>query len=522
MQVIDSAPRVAVALALALAACGAEDGGEGPPEPEPALCDALGEAIDGAALESHMIAFAEIADANAGTRAVATPGYARSAEHAVATLEAAGYQVERQVFEYPDYELVGPPDLALAGPEPRSYLFYEEFRVARNSGSAALEAPLTPIAIVPGLGNASTSGCAIEDFAGLAPGAIAVVQRGTCSFNDKAENAAAAGAGAMILFNQGDSEERKGVFSLRVDAGTTIPVVSVGYEIGLSLAEAGAAGHLGRIQVAGREVDRQTENVLVETPATASGRVIMIGAHLDSVPAGPGINDNGSGSAAVLELAAQLQRCAPEHQVRLALWGAEELGLYGSYYYVATLPEEAQAKIALYLNLDMIASPNSARAVYDGDGSAFGEPGPEGSAAIEAALAGYYAGLGLESGETAFDGRSDYGPFITVGIPAGGIFTGAEGSKSAHEAARFGGEADAAYDPCYHQACDDLQNYDREELWINARAAAQVIGDFASGTLPLPPPVTPRAARPSPRPPAAAHDGAVDSHSHPPCGDASE
>ncbi len=135
----------------------------------------------------------------------------------------------------------------------------------------------------------------------------------------------------------------------------------------------------------------------------------------------------------------------------------------------------------------MIASPNTARFLYDGDGSGFGEVGPAGSDELEAALRQAYTNSGLETLETPFDGRSDYGPFIAVGIPSGGVFTGAEGVKTEDEAALFGGEAGTAYDACYHRSCDDGSNYDKLELLVNTRAVAAVLESYATGMGPLQP-----------------------------------
>ena len=163
-----------------------------------------------------------------------------------------------------------------------------------------------------------------------------------------------------------------------------------------------------------------------------------------------------------------------------------DVGLLGSAAYVKDLSGDALGSLALYLNLDMIASPNYGRFLYDGDGSAYGEAGPPGSAAIEAALADYYAERGLPTLEVPFDGRSDYGPFIAVGVPAGGIFTGAESIKGADVTAVFGGATGEAYDACYHQACDDRGNYDPQELAINTRAVAHVVEAWALGREALP------------------------------------
>ena len=169
----------------------------------------------------------------------------------------------------------------------------------------------------------------------------------------------------------------------------------------------------------------------------------MVGAHLDSVNAGPGINDNGSGSAAILETAVQMAKVKPRNKLRFALWGAEEASLVGSTYYVNNLLQDERDRIALYLNFDMIGSPNHVFFIYDGDDSdAVGAgPGPAGSAEIEKAFEFYFHVRGIPFKGTDFSGRSDYGPFIAAGIPAGGLFTGAEGIKTADEAALWGGTA---------------------------------------------------------------------------------
>ncbi|MBK7792733.1 MAG: M28 family peptidase [Betaproteobacteria bacterium] len=186
-------------------------------------------------------------------------------------------------------------------------------------------------------------------------------------------------------------------------------------------------------------------NVLAETPGGDPNNVIMAGAHLDSVNAGPGIQDNGSGSAAILETALQMAKVKPRNKVRFAWWGAEEAGLVGSTYYVSNLSPEEQARIAFYLNFDMIASPNHVFFIYDGDDSdgVGAGAGPTGSAAIEKVFETYYSMRGHPFKGTDFSGRSDYGPFIAAGIPAGGLFTGAEGSslcRGGGQLGRHGGD----------------------------------------------------------------------------------
>jgi Zn-dependent M28 family amino/carboxypeptidase len=210
----------------------------------------------------------------------------------------------------------------------------------------------------------------------------------------------------------------------------------------------------------------------------------MIGAHLDSVNAGPGIQDNGSGSAAILETALQMAKVKPRNKVRFAWWGAEESGLVGSTHYVNSLSQEELDSIALYLNFDMIASPNYGFFVHDGDDSdgVGAGPGPDGSAAIEKVFEDYYTMIGQPFKGTDFSGRSDYGPFIAVGIASGGVFTGAEGIKTPEEAALWGGVAGSQFDPCYHQACDTFDNINPFALDVNADAVAYAVLQFAMNT----------------------------------------
>ena len=225
-------------------------------------------------------------------------------------------------------------------------------------------------------------------------------------------------------------------------------------------------------------------NLFAESVDGDPNNVIMVGAHLDSVNAGPGIQDNGSGSAAILEVAEQMAKVKPWNKVRFALWGAEESGLVGSTYYLSNLSADERAKIALYLNFDMIGSPNHVFFVYDGDDSdAVGAgPGPVGSDMIEKVFESFYNLRSVPFKGTDFSGRSDYGPFMAAGIPSGGLFTGAEGIKTLEEAAIWGGTAGDQYDPCYHQACDTFDNINLYALDINSDAVAYATLHYAMTT----------------------------------------
>ena len=263
---------------------------------------------------------------------------------------------------------------------------------------------------------------------------------------------------AALIFNEGQEERTDVVVGTLGEPGIEIPVVGISFDLGKQLFE--ADGARVSLDVETLAETRETSNVIAETKKGRADRAIVVGAHLDSVAEGPGINDNGSGSSVILETALEMANLniKPANKVRFAFWGAEESGLLGSEEYVSTLSEDQLDQIALNLNFDMLGSPNFVRFVYDGNGSDTPDAGPAGSAQIERVFERYFRAKNLPTEPTAFDGRSDYGPFIERGIPAGGLFTGAEGIKTEREASIYGGTAGEAYDSCYHQACDDITN----------------------------------------------------------------
>lgn len=228
--------------------------------------------------------------------------------------------------------------------------------------------------------------------------------------------------------------------------------------------------------------------MVAQTKGGDPNNVLVLTAHTDSVDAGPGINDNGSGSVGLLETALQLTQFSVQNAIRFVWVSAEEFGLLGSTYYVSQLSTEELGKIRLNLNFDMIASPNYVYAIYDGDGSAFGASGPAGSAEAEKLFEDYFRDEAkLPTVPTEFDGRSDYGPFLDAGIPTGGLFTGAEGVKTAEEQTLFGGEAGVAYDVNYHGAGDNVSNLNLEAFEENTKAIAHAVGTYGASFDSLPP-----------------------------------
>jgi len=421
-------------------------------------------------VREHQAVFQAIADANAGIRTSGTPGYDASVTYVAGKLSSAGYDVTVQPFQFqtfiflslPILEQVSPPP---AGPVANSILSY--------SGSGDVTAP---VSAPPG----DPQGCNAADFAGFPAGEIALISRGDgCTFALKATNAYNAGASGVVIYNN-----VPGVLNGTLGNTFTldIPVTSVTQDAGQQLAA--TPGLVMRLKTETYRGMATTYNVLAETPGGDAGNVIMAGAHLDAVNQGPGIQDNGSGSAALLEAALQMAGVKPRNKVRFAWWGAEEAGLVGSTHYVNSRSSSELSAIALYLNFDMIGSPNHVFFVYDGDDSdgVGAGPGPDGSAQIEAFYEEFYTSRSLPFKGTDFSGRSDYGPFIAVGIPSGGIFTGAEGIKTAEEAALWGGTAGQQYDPCYHLACDTYDNVSLEALDVNSDAVAESVLHFAMST----------------------------------------
>lgn len=433
----------------------------------------------------HEEAFQAIADANGGTRAAGTQGYTESVEYVVDTLTAAGWNVELDEF---DFTYVPPPLLEQLTPTPPGPVEYDS-GVFTGTGYGEVTGNVIPVDIVTALPrDPVTSGCEASDFASLdfsGPNDIALIQRGTCEFGVKATNAQTAGAEAVIIFNQGNTELRSGLVTGTLfginQTPLNIPVVGASYADGAALAQAGSTAHI----VVDSPESRPQVNVIAELPGKNDDNVVMAGAHLDSVQAGPGINDDGSGSAALLEVAQQMSKLKPENTVRFAWWGAEESGLLGSTAYVADQVESGGIDdIALYLNFDMIASPNFIYMVYDGDESGFPAPVvvPEGSVQIEDLFESYFTKMGIPYDDAEFSGRSDYQAFIQNGVPAGGLFTGAEVPKTEEQQAIWGGVAGEQYDQCYHLACDDIENLSLEALDVNTDAIATAVLTYAYST----------------------------------------
>jgi Zn-dependent M28 family amino/carboxypeptidase len=434
-----------------------------------------------AGIREHLAALQRIANRNGGNRFAGTAGYDASARYVAERMRAAGYRVRFQEFRFPFVVDRSPPVLRASGTE--RFRANRDFGTLLYSGSGAVEAPVVAVdLLLPSpSANASTSGCEAADFASFPRGAVALLQRGGCFFRAKVENAAAAGAGAVVVMNEGNPG-RRGLFQATLGSPqVAIPALAASVEVGDALRNGRSAGPTGVTVTLRADViaeTRRTRNVVAESRMGNPANLVVAGAHLDSVDRGPGLNDNGSGSALVLEVAESLAGTRPANRLRFVWWGGEELGLLGSRHYVSGLSPTELRRHALYLNFDMVGSENFVPFVYEGSGNGSAAP-PRGSAEIERVFTRYFAARGQRVVPTGLGGGSDHAPFARAGIPVGGLFTGADEDKSAAQRAAFGGQEGEPYDACYHRSCDTLANVDVALETRLARAAAFAVAYFA-------------------------------------------
>ena len=413
---------LALLATLVLAAgCDSEDA----PESRPARPIARGDLV------RHLTALQRIADRQGGERAAGTAGYDASVAYVAGVLRRAGWRVRVQEVPMAGWRERSPATLSLNGVA----LGPRRFRVPSYSAAGRADGKLRAV----------DDACEESDFDGLAPGAVAFTGFGTCFLWRKTVNARRAGASALVVQT---AASPAGV------ASATLAMPRLGLPvIMMSKLVAARDGDSVRLAIDARTARGRTQNVIAEI-GPARGRVAMAGAHLDSVPGGPGINDNGSGLAALLEVARTFAP-RPPGRVRLAFWGAEEQGLIGSRRYVRELSKDERRAISAYLNFDMVGSPNAVPAVYsDGDrrlGRLLRELHP-----------------GDERG-VLVGNRSDGSAFGSAGVPVNGLYTGATER----------GPGGAPRDPCYHLPCDRLANVDRAVLLTMARTAARALARLA-------------------------------------------
>ncbi|KAH7356029.1 hypothetical protein BKA66DRAFT_474367 [Pyrenochaeta sp. MPI-SDFR-AT-0127] len=325
-------------------------------------------------------------------------------------------------------------------------------------------------------------GCEAADFPAGVAGNIALISRGTCEFGLKSALAGSAGAAGAIIYNNVPGVVNGGLGPPPRPQGPYVATVSLSQEQGLAYVSQiqGGSNVTAALDVVTVVELVTTNNVLATSKCGDKNNRLALGAHTDSVGAGPGINDDGSGTVGILNVAKALAKYNVKNAVTFGFWSGEESGLLGSTYYVESLSPEEALKIRAYLNFDMIASPNYVHQIYDGDGSAYGLTGPSGSGDIEAFFEKYFTRVGVPYNATEFNGRSDYGPFLDANIPAGGTTTGADEIKTEKEAAIWGGVAGEILDQNYHQAGDNVDNLNQAAWLLHSRGIAAAVAKYAT------------------------------------------
>lgn len=456
-----------VAVAAVTAAC------SNPPPPAAPTPDELAAAITPDALYRHLGALQDIAEANGGNRAEGTKGYDASVDYVAKALRDKGFDVSTPQFDRYGGTRGGDPELTVGG---RSYPVDKASLLVDTGPQGVTGVTLRP---------AKPAGCSAADYNGVAvKGAIAVVDDTGCSVVVKQDAAVSRGAvGVLVVTAVDGNGSPPGLFTPGYYRALKTPMGIITADVSAALRRTSAPV---RLRLDGRPVMVASRNVIAQTKTGDAHNVVMAGAHLDSIGGGPGINDNGTGVAAVLETALQLG-ASPHlpNAVRFAFWGSEEIGLEGSRAYVRGLNPDQLADIALYLNFDMVGSPNAGYFTYDGDQSAAPTPAddvPEGSAGIERLLAGHLNTIGVRPADMPLGNVTDYDPFRLAGIPIGGATTGAAQLKTAVQARLWGGRAGVAFDPNYHTARDDLTNVDRHALEIMGPTVAFAVASYARST----------------------------------------
>jgi len=456
----------AAAVAVTAVACSQE-----PAAPSNELPHDLAQAVTVDAMFGHLRKLQEIADANGGNRAQGTPGYDASLDYVAGLLRDKGFEVET-----PEFERLG----TVGGGNPSLTVSSQRFSVEQ----ASLLVPTPDGGLnAPTLRPGKPAGCAASDYKGVTvKGAISVVDDTGCSIVVKQNVALAEGAVGLLVVST-SRPSPAGLFTSGYYGQLKVPVGVIDKTADAALRRTTRSVRLVLDNKAQMVTSR---NLLVQTKTGSTDNVVVVGAHLDSIAGGPGINDNGSGVSAILETALQLGGSpAINNAVRFAFWGAEETGLEGSSQYIRKLSPEQLDELALYLNFDMLGSTNTGYFTYDGDQSAQAgdpKPVPEGSAGVERTLAGFLNLQGVRPADMPLSANTDYSAFMNAGVPIGGATTGSSQRKTEVQARLWGGKSGVAFDPNYHTRRDNIDNVDAHALSVMGPAVAFAVGTYALST----------------------------------------
>ncbi len=467
----------------------------------------------------HMKAFQAIADAHPGadghpSRNSGEAGYKASVDYVAKKMLAAGYDVTIQPYTFPYFSFVGTPVMKEVAPVARDYALATVFNPGPVGGSvtgAALQ-PAGGIIIPPGTPS-SASGCSAADFRGFVAGRVALIQRGTCNFGQKAANAQAAGASGVVIFNEGNTPERRGPFSgsLVLDDGSPavlhVPVVFVPFSVGSDLRSqyltaVTGGSTLPTLTIEVKTISRPNAidyNVIAESRGGDPNKVLVVDAHLDAIY-GAGMLDNASGSAAILDVAEKLQNTPTPNKLRFIWFGGEELGLLGSQFYVNNLSPAERAKVRFDLDADVLGTPNYVVGVLDPKGvNLFGRgPGTPMPPSITVpsrvgrdAGIDYLKSIGVRNVKFSADGTDAF-VFEQAGIPASGVLTGQDCCKLPTDVALFGGKTgnfegnlgstDGGCVDNPFRWCDNLDNNNPAVLTFMSKTFAAMVATMAFDT----------------------------------------
>jgi hypothetical protein len=446
----------------ALVSCSSTDSTPAPDVPRDVAAKVTADAM-----YTHLRKLQEIADANQGSRAEGTPGFDASVDYVVKVLKDKGFDVETPEFDRLDRTEGGNPTLTVSG---------RGFHV--DQASLLVTTPpggLNAITLRP----QKAPGCTAADYGTVSvKGAIAVVDDTGCSVGIKQNTAVAKGAVGLLVVS--GTAGSPGLFTPGYYQQLTVPVGVIDRDVDVALRRTNAQV---RLVLDSKPVMAKTRNVVAQTKTGDAKNLVLAGAHLESTARSPGVNDNGSGVAALLETASALG-AQPKiaNAVRFVFWGSES---EGPTKYVRGLEHDQLDDVAMYLGVNMLGSPNAGYFTYDGDQSGTPNPDippqtvPAGSAGVERTLAGYLNLGGVRPADMPLSRTADYAAFLAAGVPIGGLTTGWSQRKTEVQARLWGGQAGVPFDPNYHTARDNIDNIDRKALSVMGQALAFAVGTYA-------------------------------------------
>jgi hypothetical protein len=486
--------------------------------PSPAQCDArvndtstkLVECVQQRDLMAHLQKLQDIANANPGpdgmpSRNSGEPGYKASVDYVAQVMKAAGYDVTIQTYKFDYYAYTGIPTFGETGPTPHTYVLGTDWYPGQTLGSAmATIQPAGGIVLPPTPTSSSTSGCTAADFPSSISGHIALIQRGGCNFGVKVLNAKAAGATGVIIFNEGNPGRTGLLVGTMVDANgnsfiPTIPVAFTTFAVGQDLYNQYQAGTAPTMSVnvpAIVKPNTDDYNVIAESKGGDKNHVLAVDAHLDAIY-GAGILDNGTGSAAILDIAQKMKNVNPLNKLRFIWFGGEELGLLGSQYYVNNLTSTDASHIGYDLDADVFGTPNYIIGILDPAAPDFfsrNVPETFPNRVYKASQvsrdqsiaffdqAGYNHELLSPNGTDAIN-------FNRIGIPASGLLTGQDCCKTQEEVNLFGGQLgnyegnlgtfDGGCVDNPFRWCDNIDNVDPKNFTLVSKAFANTVVQMA-------------------------------------------